>query len=208
MRINEIAVTIKESRCARDEGGVDFFGVAPRTWLTALTARVATTLQGKLSFLLSQFAKVGRTALPTLHSHAVSGASSPSDITFDALSFMQLSVVRRPRSSRSFDRSSLTFDAPPTPPVLLWNDAIFERNGIRVPEPVPGCTAALGIVVISPRQQRLYVGTCRRSPSPERSIEHELLELAFSDKVNYVGQAERRACRARGSRDFRRFACR
>lgn len=66
---------------------------------------------------------------------------------------------------------------------LVWTDAMFERDGVRLAEPEPGCRCAIGYVLYCPKQCRFFIG--------ERELDLELLELAFGDdRVVYTGQAE------------------
>ena len=59
---------------------------------------------------------------------------------------------------------------------------MFEKDGVRLSEPCPGCTAMLDSVAYDPVERRFEVS--------DRLIQHEMLELAFGEHTTYIGQAE------------------
>jgi len=65
---------------------------------------------------------------------------------------------------------------------------MFERKGVRLSAPEPGCTCALGLVVWCPRARRFIVS--------DLDIPLDVLELAFGERDTYIGQAEELAAAA------------
>ena len=65
---------------------------------------------------------------------------------------------------------------------IIWTDAMFERRGERLASPEDGCTCVVSHTVWSPARAAFYTG--------ERRVPLEMLELAFGERVTYIGQAE------------------
>jgi hypothetical protein len=153
---------------------IDTIGTARRSG--CLSNRGALQLQGRAGFTLhSQFSKVGRAALPSLYWHTRSPGTSISGALDDALAFLG-SVLVDLEPFEAQIRASLELQA------LVWTDAMFERAGVRLPEPEPDCDCSIGLVVWCPRRRRFYVG--------QRDLPLELLALCFGSRETYIGQAE------------------
>ena len=142
----------------------------------------ALSLQGRLSFtLLSQMAKVGRTALPCLYWHSTGPSRSISDSTRDSLQFIS-DVLLDLKPYEAEVRARLG------PQPLIWTDAMFERDGVRLASPERGCRCAIGYVLWCPRSYRFFIG--------EMDLSLELLQLVFGERDTYIGHAEELAAAA------------
>ena len=147
-----------------------------------LAPREALSLQGRCSFLLTSiFAKIGRTALPSLQWHASSGSPALSTWARQSLEFLAEVLV-----------DLVPTEVPVRPPRVhqpsIWTDAMFERDGNRLNGWQEGCKCTIGIVVWCPRRARFFVS--------DLDLSLELLELAFGERETYIGQAEELAAAA------------